>query len=69
MFEIYNVNNKIPEIRYLEMNDILQKDFINRKGIEEFERRREFFEKEGFEHWKSTRKRCQGRLNQAVMLC
>ena len=53
MFEIYNVNNKIPEKRYLEMNDILQKDYINRRGIDEFEKRREEFEGDGFEHWKS----------------
>lgn len=53
MFEIYNINNKIPEKRYLEMNDILQKDYINRKGIEEFEKRKEVFEGDGFEHWKS----------------
>ena len=36
MFEIYNSNNKIPENRYLERNDILIKVYILRKGIEEY---------------------------------
>ena len=53
MFEIYNSNNKIPENRYLEMNDILMKDYILRKGIEEYKKREKVFKGEGFEYWKS----------------
>ena len=53
MFEIYNSNNKIPENRYLEMNDILMKDYIFRKGIEEYKKREKVFKGEGFEYWKS----------------
>ena len=43
MFEIYNSNNKIPENRYLEMNDILMKDYILRKGLEEYKKREKIF--------------------------
>ena len=53
MFEIYNSNNKIPENRYLEMNDILIKDYILRKGLEEYKKREKIFKEEGFEYWKS----------------
>ena len=53
MFEIYNSNNKIPENRYLEMNDILMKDYILRKGLEEYKKREKIFKGEGFEYWKS----------------
>ena len=53
MFEIYNSNNKISENRYLEMNDILMKDYILRKGIEEYKKREKVFKGEGFEYWKS----------------
>lgn len=53
MFEIYNSNNKIPENRYLEMNDILMKDYIFRKGLEEYKKREKVFKGEGFEYWKS----------------
>ena len=53
MFEIYNSNNKIPENRYLEMNDILMKDYILRKGLEEYKKREKIFKEEGFEYWKS----------------
>ena len=35
------------------MNDILQKDFIKRKGIAEFNKRKEVLNGEGFERWKS----------------
>lgn len=52
MFEIYNSNNKIPENRYLEMNDILIKDYILRKGLEEYKKREKIFKEEGFEYWK-----------------
>ena len=45
MFEIYNSNNKIPENRYLEMNDILMKDYIFIKGIEEYKKREKIFRK------------------------
>ena len=47
MFEIYNSNNKMPENRYLEMNDIL------RKGLEEYKKREKIFKEKGFEYWKS----------------
>ena len=53
MFEIYNSNNKILENRYLEMNDILMKDYILRKGLEEYKKREKIFKGEGFEYWKS----------------
>ena len=53
MFEIYDSNNKIPENRYLEMNDILLKDYILRKGLEEYKKREKVFKGEGFEYWKS----------------
>ena len=53
MFEIYNSNNKIPENRYLEMNDILMKDYILRKGLEKYKKREKVFKGEGFEYWKS----------------
>ncbi len=53
MFEFYNCNKKIPEYRYLEMNDILLNDYIYRHGIDEYEKKRKILEGEGFEHWKS----------------
>jgi hypothetical protein len=53
MFEIYDSNNKIPENRYLEMNDILMKDYILRKGLEKYKKREKVFKGEGFEYWKS----------------
>lgn len=53
MFEIYDSNNKIPKNRYLEMNDILLKDYILRKGLEEYKKREKVFKGEGFEYWKS----------------
>lgn len=53
MFEIYDSNNKIPENRYLEMNDILLKDYILRKGLKEYKKREKVFKGEGFEYWKS----------------
>ena len=53
MFELYNYNHKIPESRLLEMHDILIKDFINKKGILEYNEKKESFNKEGFDKWKS----------------
>ena len=53
MFEMYNSNNKIPENRYLEMNDILMKDYILRKRLEEYKKREKVFKEEGFKYWKS----------------
>lgn len=53
MFEIYDSNNKIPENRYLEMNDILLKDYILRKRLKEYKKREKVFKGEGFEYWKS----------------
>lgn len=55
MFEFYDCSdNKVPENRYLKMNEILNEDFIRRRGIDKYNERKDFIENEGFEIWKNT---------------
>lgn len=51
MFEIYNAEKKINEKRYIEMHNILKKDFINRHGLEKYKKYSNSFEGEGFKRW------------------
>ena len=51
MFEIYNYINKIPEYRYLKMHEILKDDYINRNGIDKYNK--SDFEGNSFNKWVS----------------
>ena len=54
MFEYYNYNKKIPKNRYLEMDKILRTFYIKLHGKEEYNKRKEFFDNEGFDIWLNT---------------
>ena len=51
MFEIYNYINKMPEYRYLNMHEILKDDYINRNGIDNYNKSN--FEGDSFNKWVS----------------
>ena len=50
-FKIYDVNNKIPENRYLEMHQILIDDYVKRNGIDKYNENKEKLTNEGFNNW------------------